>query len=305
MILQTIAPSASSRRLALALVTACGLAASSAHAETYYWRGNGGTDVWSNAGKWNSQEDGSGTAPASILSSDHFVQSGVTGSMGTAVVTSGTTTFAGATLTLAGGQIAVKGTGTGVARVVDFIAAGTGLITAAQAANAVHNLRVENFQNQSGTTRLSASTDANGRTLNLSIGTLTGAGGFSVDSASGSNRLIQISVTDASGYTGDIGLGRGLVDFNTDINSGGSLTLSGSVVLTLDQSISFTAVTINGTPLGAGTHTFAELNGAFDAFFADGGTGSITVASIPEPSTAAALAGAALLGFAALRRRRG
>ncbi len=291
------------RRATLVAAAFAFLAPSLASATDYYWRGNGGTHYWTNASLWKSQEDGGGTSPSSISASDDFIQTGVTGPMGTAVATTGTATFAGNSLTLTGGQISVKGTGTGVARVVNFITAGNGLIVAAEATNVVHNFHVDNFENQSGETRLSASSNANGRTLNLTIGTLTGAGGFTIDSGSGTGRPVQISVTDASAYTGAFNFGNGSIDFNSDIASGGSLSLSGSAVLTLDQNLSFTAVTINGVSLGAGLHSFAELDAAFDSFFAAGGAGSITVSAIPEPSTYAIVAGTLFLGFAIWRRR--
>lgn len=294
----------SSRRLALALFTVCGLVASTAGATDYYWRGNGGTNYWSATALWKTNENGTGTSPSSITSADTFIVTNVTGSMGTNPTTTGTNLFAGGTLVLANGQISVKATGSGLAQVTNFIATGGGIIVAAEAANVVHNLRLDSFENQSGMTRLSASSNANNRTLNLSIGTLTGSGGFTADANSGSTRPIKISIENAAGYTGDLGFANGLVDFDSAIDSGGSLTLTGSSVLVLDQSVSFTAVTINGTPLTAGTHSFESLNTAFDSFFADGGSGSITVAAVPEPSATAALAGSALLGFATLRRRR-
>jgi len=301
--MKLIASSTPSRGLALALLAACGFA-STASATDYYWRGNGGTNYWSATALWKPNEDGTGSSPSSISSADTFIVTNVVGAMGTNPTSSGTNTFAGGTLVLANGQLSVKATGSGLARVTNFITTGGGLIIAAETSNATHNLRVENFNNQSGATRLSASTQGNNRTLNLSIGTLTGSGGFTIDANSGSTRPIKISIDDATGYTGDFGFANGLIDFDNDFASGGSLTLSGTSVLVLDQSVSFTAVTINGTSLAAGTYSFADLNAAFDAFFADGGTGSITVAAVPEPASAATLAGAALLGLVALRRRR-
>lgn len=89
------------------------------------------------------------------------------------------------------------------------------------------------------------------------------------------------------------------LDYNLT-NPTGSLTLQDTLSkLILDQNLTFGAVTINGTPLSVGTHTFAELNAAFDANIVDGGTGNIIV--VPEPSAFAMV----LLGaFGLMRSRR-
>ena len=52
--------------------------------------------------------------------------------------------------------------------------------------------------------------------------------------------------------------------------------------MTLDQDHTFGLIEIDGVSLATGTYSFADLNSTYDAFFADGGTGSLTV--VPEPS---------------------
>src|SRR5690606_13268515 len=114
-----------------------------------------------------------------------------------------------------------------------------------------HNLHVNNFVAEassaktSGVTLLNASADANGRTLNLSINTLSGAGAFGISPISGNTRAVKLSIADASSYTGDFNFNRGVVNFDSDAVSGGSLTLGGTVRLVLDQALTFKAVTIN------------------------------------------------------------
>ena len=94
--------------------------------------------------------------------------------------------------------------------------------------------------------------------------------------------------------------GASTLDLDYDLNNpAGSLTLAGTTSkLILDQNLTLGAVTINGTSLTPGVHTFAELNAAFDGNIVDGGTGTVTV--VPEPSSAVAL----LAGIPIVVRRR-
>jgi hypothetical protein len=94
--------------------------------------------------------------------------------------------------------------------------------------------------------------------------------------------------------------GPSTLDLDYDLtNATGSLTLTGTTSkLVLDQNLTFGAVTINGTSLTPGLHSFAELDGNFGANIVDGGNGSIRV--VPEPSAFGLLA----LGSMVLLRRR-
>jgi len=63
-------------------------------------------------------------------------------------------------------------------------------------------------------------------------------------------------------------------------NTSGTLTLTNNGLMNLRQHCAFGAVTINGTPLTAGDHTYTELAGNFPGYFFPGGSdlfGSITV----------------------------
>lgn len=91
------------------------------------------------------------------------------------------------------------------------------------------------------------------------------------------------------------------LDYNL-INPSGSLTLETTLSkLILDQDLTFGAVTINGTPLSVGVHSFAELNAAFDLNIVDGGTGNVIV--VPEPSSTAIILLAGLGLSRPIRRR--
>src|SRR5690606_37401934 len=115
---------------------------------------------------------------------------------------------------------------------------------------------------KAGVTALSSSVDSNNRILNLTVGTLTGPGTISVSSNSEDNRPIRLTVIDATAFSGEFNFDHGIVDFENDIGSGGSLSLSGTSRIVLDQALTFSSVSINGAVLAEGTHTFAQLNAA-------------------------------------------
>lgn len=147
-------------------------------------------------------------------------------------------------------------------------------------------------------------TSFSNRSITASITTLTGSGDLRLTHGSfltDANGSVRLSVTNASGFTGDIGWANAnpvVLDFNNDLVSGGGLVVPGTGRIKLDQNVSFATVTINGTELDPGTYAYADLNTEYDAIFLDVGSGSITV--VPEP------AGVVLLGaltVATLRRR--
>lgn len=88
-------------------------------------------------------------------------------------------------------------------------------------------------------------------------------------------------------------------DVDYDWTTAGLLQIEPNAVVVLDQNLTVGALTIDGVSLGAGTYSYGDLNSNYDAFFADGGSSSITV--IPEPAT---LALVTLGGMMMLGRRR-
>ena len=109
--------------------------------------------------------------------------------------------------------------------------------------------------------------------------------------------------------TGDGSLGNSSVSIDTGINFDADYDiynptkyLSMSGIMTLDQDHTFGSIDIGGSALAAGTYTFAELNSTYDSYFADGGTGSLTV--VPEPSYfSMALFALGIVGFARRSRK--
>ena len=77
--------------------------------------------------------------------------------------------------------------------------------------------------------------------------------------------------------------GPAVVEFGYDINSAGALTLANGGLLRLHQNCCFSAVTIEGTALSAGSHFYSELLASFPNSILPGGGGSITVQPYGTP----------------------
>jgi autotransporter-associated beta strand protein len=155
---------------------------------------------------------------------------------------------------------------------------------------------------------------------------------------------VTISGGTLTNAAGDTDLGLGAVSMDSGAMTPGGVGTIGSFTVALDQNFTATGGTLNfdiGTGFdqifGSGTGTFSltdttlalsgdiSVAGTYTLFsgFSSGSvsnltitglaggftgslanTGVLTVSAVPEPATYSALAGAAILGFAALRRRR-
>jgi hypothetical protein len=97
------------------------------------------------------------------------------------------------------------------------------------------------------------------------------------------------NITVDPNYTVDPGLGfsaasgPALFDVDYDINSAGTLILTNGGQFSLHRNCCFVAVIINGTPLSAGTHHYADLATAYPANIVGGGPGTITVQPYGTP----------------------
>ncbi len=77
----------------------------------------------------------------------------------------------------------------------------------------------------------------------------------------------------------DIANGPALFEPWYNINSSGTLTLANGGMMKLHQNCTFSAVTVQGTPLSQGSNSYSQLASLFPGNFASGGSGSITVTS--------------------------
>ena len=237
---------------------------------------------WKTTTDWTSAANGTGTNPVEFRAADTFDTNGKK-TLRTPFVNSATdpnNTFTGGQLRITSSNttLGVKASGTASFAKLPHLFTSAGAMN--QNWGAAVRLQIDRWENQavgaSGFTinTPNASTSAG---FNLTIGQLFGAGHTRFDSA---NCTIFLSADDASNYTGDLLLVRGRINFENNLRSAGRLVISTGATVTLDQSVAFTDVLINGVALPVGTHTYADLNTAYPAVFTAGSpTGELIVRS--------------------------
>lgn len=291
----------------LALLALCAAIPFQANAAIWYTNGTsqpaGGN--WNTLSFWGANPDGSGADPSSILNTDDFVVNGGTPGALRTPDTTGTAVFGGQSLTLLAdaGETAQLTLKSKIASIGNFVTTGVGSSVVANGGVGTGSdpfnlsLNITNWS-LSGATILAQTAASSVRTINLSVGTLTGGSSLTFTGLDG-NDFFNMTLTNGLSYTGAMILSDGTLNFNNNLATAGSLTLNTSTVLVLDQNLTFSGLTIGATSLGAGTYTYEYLNTNYDAFFAEGGSGQIMV--VPEPATWGLLT---LGGMALLMRRR-
>jgi hypothetical protein len=130
------------------------------------------------------------------------------------------------------------------------------------------------------TSRISCLTNTFSGQWFLKSGSLLGA----VANSLGTNSItVDPNYTLPSSINSTYYSGPAMLEVNYDLNSAGVLTLINGGQMRLHQNCCFSAVNIEGTPLGAGTHFYSELAANFPNSFAAGGLGSITVQPYGTP----------------------
>lgn len=257
---------------------------------------------WNTIANWVENADGTGNTTSAINSADTYIIDGKTiRTNGTAFnggllhIQSGTLDLKAATSTI-NNDVRVSGTNAHVQQGTSGTA--TVAINGTLTLDAGSRIRLFN-------------TDTNEtRGLNFTANTLVGSGriyaGFGdFESADTRRAIVTLTITSATGFTGDIQVARAsTLRFGNDLVSAGSLTVNDLAFLDLNKNVTFQSVSIGGTALDTGTHTYADLKTRFGDLINDGGSGSITVGPIPEPGSIAALGGLVAAGYVLTARSR-
>jgi hypothetical protein len=290
--IETPSPRTGIRNLFTGVALLACLSASHAAAATWYLDTNQGSGVvgdWDTLAQWNSLSSGSGVDATSFSSSDTYVvrakklRSPTTGS-------SATQTFLGGILTINSGTLALKSASTFVTTLETTGNPGDVGVRGPSISNegsSAITLGVNHYT-VSFDTKIEGS-----QGLTIEAGTLTGTANLNVLIGN-----LSLSATTATSYTGTLSVASAkTLSFGNGIVSGGGLELQAGSFLSLNQNVSFQSVTIAGTALETGSHTYADLKIRFGNQILDGGSGSITVTAIPEPGSVAALIGLTAAGF--------
>jgi endoglucanase len=249
-----------------------------AGAATWYLQANQTTN-WNTLSIWWSQPISGGTNPTSISASDDFDLGGYQ------VLTpnsTGVNTFGGAHLIFHGGGSGFLDGKTNETNslVIPNLTSYGGYILNAQGSGNL-SFSVTNFVNNANTT-LNGGISSRG--LAFTITTLTGSGDISaIGGGSGSaGGAVVLNVTHATGFTGTLYINNGCqFTFANAMTSGGALDVGGpGTAVTLNSTVTFKGVTVNGVAQAAGTYTAASLGFS--------GTGSVIVqapVAVTEPVT--------------------
>ncbi|MFH1500106.1 MAG: glycoside hydrolase family 5 protein [Verrucomicrobiota bacterium] len=252
----------------LALSTA--LTSTARAADWYLKASQGYNNSWATpVTDWTANANGTGANPASISAADTFDTNNRT--VRTPAVNSDTT-FSGGVLRLTGGSgaIGMKTGGTAVATVPK-------LVSTAGTIDAWHNgtqyFRANDWENLSAGTAYTSLKATAGRTLNVSVGKLSGGGETRLHGGG----TVRLDVTDAEHYLGVIRVSSGAVDFENDIFTSGLLVIETGATVVLDQAVSFASLTVAGTEYPIGNYTLADLQAAHPGVFSGTTGGSIAV----------------------------
>ena len=264
------------RSLVSALVTvsalAFGFSSPASAADWFLDKNQARYNSWATLADWKPEANGTGTSPTALSSADTYH---VNGFMLRTPELSTSVTFGGGVLSLSNSadQISLKTTGSAVA-IIPSLVTTAGLIQNASSGG-TKNLQINHYENRTGSTLYAAPSNQG---INLSIGTLVGSGQFRF--YNGGN--FYLNITNGANYDGEIYVQSGQIDFNNDLAINGTLTINTGARVALDQSVTFTGLTIAGTAYPFGTYSFATLQAAHPTVFVSGTSDGAIVVRAPS-----------------------
>jgi hypothetical protein len=251
--------------------TALALASTASAADWFLDKSQARYSSWATLADWKPNADGTGTSPTALSSADTYHLNGFT--LRTPEVST-SSTFGGGVLSLSATTdlISLKHTGSAIATIPSLITS-SGSIQNANSGG-TKNLRIDHYENRSGSTAFAAPANQG---INLDIGTLTGSGQFRFYNGG----TFYLSIGNGPGYDGELYVQSGQLDFNNDLAVNGTLTVNTGARVALDQTATFTGLTIAGTAYPFGTYSFATLQAAHPAVFVSGTPGGAIVVRAP------------------------
>lgn len=301
------------RSLTLGIVTALTGIGTAHAADWYLVQSNQSEQNWNFTGTNNSAaykywansptvttwvDNGSGSDPRYAVAMDptatYYVLSGKAVRTGTS---GANLTFGGGKLILVGAELGMR-SGANTAYVGNLEAQGA---TFSSYVSGTTNLHIGTLAvTGSSTSTFQVGATANNRTENVTIDTLSGGADLTFSNGTGGSTgtAFNVSIGEASAFTGNLVLSSGTLTFTSSLTAG-SLILNGGT-FNLTNNITVSSLTIAGSALLDGNYTSTQL--ATYGITATG-AGLITVSAIPEPAHAAILFSIAALAFVASRRR--
>lgn len=246
-------------RRSFALLLAASLATSVSAADWFLDKNQPRYSSWDTLADWKPAADGTGTSPTALSTADTYRLNGF--SLRTPEGGS-TYTFGGGQLVLdtTGDTLLVKTTGAGLS-IFPSLLTSAGVVQ--HSGSGTKNIQVGAYENRSGVTSFNV---PSGYGLSLAIGTLTGSGQFRLHG--GGTHYLDAGAAEA--YDGDIYIQSGTVDFQGDFGTAGTLTVNTGAKVHLDQSVTFTGLTVDGTEYPVGNYSYAYLAAQHPAVFLSG-----------------------------------
>jgi endoglucanase len=255
----------------VSLLALSAVLASPARAADWYLKANqGSANSWAQpVTDWAANPDGTGANPAAIGAADTFDTNNR--QLRTPAVSTDTT-FPGGVLRLTGGSgvIGMKTGGTAVAIVPKLVSTG-GTIDAWH--TGTQYFRADTWENLAPGAGFTALKAASGRTLKVSVGTLTGSGEIRLHGGG----AVRLDVADAERYLGAVRVASGAADFDNAVFSSGPLVVETGATVVLDEAVSFAGLVVAGTEYPPGNYTLSALQAAHPGVFTGTAGASIAV----------------------------
>jgi endoglucanase len=241
---------------------------------------------WNTLAHWRANPDGTGATADSINSFDNYINQVSGRNLRTPETTAA---FAGGSLVLAdGGNLVLKAPAGHSSTIPAFATSGTvGIVNGFS--HISQPLIIGDWHLGAGTAQLSVPTN---NTIPLTVDKLSGDGTLQFQNTG----KYTLAIRGASDFTGTLRHLSGTLTVAAQIGTGGPLVVESTGAVKLDHPGFFTDVTVAGTTLAPGYHTYAALKAAHPARFPTGSTDAFLAVYPPDTTGPAHMFGVNLAG---------